>query len=370
MPGLLVHEWIESTGGAEKVLRSMASSFPNADVLSLWNDDPTQMAERQVFETWLSRTRLRSSKALALPFMIPTWRSIRLQSEYEWILASSHLFAHTVKLQGQPDVPKYVYAHTPARYIWTPDLDSRGNNSGVRLVAPVFKCLDRSLATEPVGIAANSHFVKDRIGSTWKREAQVIYPPVNVRALSEVEAWSDRVDKDAEKALIDSLPEIFVLGVSRFIPYKKLDSVIGAAAKMALPVVLAGNGPELRKLQELAANSTVPVRIIQSPSNELLYTLMQRAAVLIFPPVEDFGIVPVEAQALGTPVVTGPIGGQTETFSAGLSGQIAESFEPSDLAAAASLALDLDNFDGGEVTRKFSEENFKSNIRAFVGIKS
>jgi len=370
VPGLLVHEWIESTGGAEKVLQSMGRSFPKADILSLWNDDPSNFESHEVFETWLSRTSLRRSKALALPFMIPTWRTVMMDRDYDWILSSSHLFAHTVKLRRNPDVPKYVYAHTPARYIWTPDLDTRGKSAAVRAVAPVFRLLDKSLASEPTGIAANSHFVSDRISSTWGRNSQVIYPPVDVDALSKVQDWRDHLEDDSEKVIVDSLPDVFVLGISRFIPYKRLDAVMQTAEAIGLPVVLAGNGPELQKLEDQAMRLKVPANIVKSPSNELVYALMQRASVLIFPPVEDFGIVPVEAQALGTPVVTGPIGGQTETFRHGISGVVSDSSEPVDLARAATAAIALDDFDAVSATSKFSERNFESKIRRFVGVDS
>src|SRR5690606_36447909 len=125
--------------------------------------------------------------------------------------------------------------------------------------------------------------------------------------------------------LLEELPDAFVLGASRFIRYKRLDLVISAAEKAGLPAVIAGRGPEEQHLRAVAAAARVPVHIVVSPSDEMLYALMQLAAVFVFPAIEDFGIVPVEAQAAGTPVVTGPFGGQVETFENGVSGVVADS---------------------------------------------
>ncbi|MFB7843177.1 glycosyltransferase [Microbacterium sp. NPDC056052] len=365
MPGLLVHEWIESSGGAENVLEAMARAFPDADIQCLWNDAPQRFAGRHVEETWIARTPLRRKKALALPFTVPTWRGLRGRTDYDWMLISSHLFAHHAHLRGQ-DVPKYVYAHTPARYIWNPELDERGNSAAVRAVSPLFRRIDRRRAQEATAIAANSAFVRDRITAAWERDAVVIHPPVAVdRILSESD-WRTRVADDAEKSLLDALPEHFVMGASRFIPYKRLDLVIRAADAVGLPVVIAGRGPEEQRLRAVAAAAKVPVRIVVSPSDALLYALMQRASVFVFPPVEDFGIVPVEAQAAGTPVVTGPVGGQTETFVPGVSGVIAESTSIAHLNESIATALNLPSFDPSAVTSPYSEQAFVTKLRGLL----
>lgn len=365
MSGLLVHEWIESSGGAENVLEAMARAFPDADIQCLWDDAPHRFADRRVQETWIARTPLRQKKALALPFTVPTWRGLRGSTDYDWMLISSHLFAHHARLRGQ-DVPKYVYAHTPARYIWNPELDERGSGAAVRAVSPLFRRIDRRRAQEATAIAANSAFVRDRIATVWEREAIVIYPPVAVdRILSEAD-WRVRVTDDDEKELLASLPDSFVLGASRFIPYKRLDLVIRAADAAGLPVVIAGRGPEEQHLRAVAAETKAPARIVVSPSDALLYALMQRASVFVFPAVEDFGIVPVEAQAAGTPVVTGPVGGQTETFIPGISGIVAESTSVEHLGSAIDSALRLPAFAPRDTTSGYSEQTFAEKIRRFV----
>ena len=145
MTGLIVNEWIEAAGGAERVLSRLATLFPDADLLCLWNDDPTRFPDRTVRETWLARTPLRRHKALALPVMPITWRLPR-QTTHDWTLVSSHAFAHHVRVEG--DGPKYVYVHTPARYLWAPELDQRGDNLAVRIAGPPLRALDKRTAAQ------------------------------------------------------------------------------------------------------------------------------------------------------------------------------------------------------------------------------
>lgn len=367
--GLLVHEWIAPAGGSENVLEAMTRAFPTADVQCLWNDAPARFSERRVRETWLALTPLRRHKALAAAFCLPTWRLLP-RGAYDWMLISSHLFAHHARIRSATgdttsDTPKYVYVHTPARYIWTPEYDPRGQGRIVRSAAPAFRAIDRRRAAEPIALAANSRFVRDRIARSWGREAVVIPPPVDVRAIADVATWERQLSDD-DRRVLDALPEVFVLGASRFATYKRLDLVIDTAERLGLPAVIAGRGPDEAALRDRAVNARTPVSVIASPSDALLRGLYRAASVLLFPAIEDFGIVPVEAQVVGTPVVTGPVGGQLETYDPGVTGVTATGRSPRELAEATSTALDLPRFDGIAVTAKFSSDVFEERIRRFV----
>ncbi|MDQ1075608.1 MULTISPECIES: glycosyltransferase [Microbacterium] len=362
--GLLVHEWIAPAGGSENVLEAMARAFPAADVQCLWTDAPDRLADRRVAETWLARTPLRRSKALAAPFCLPTWRTLRPR-DIDWMLVSSHLFAHHARQRGAGDVAKYVYVHTPARYVWTPEFDPRGQGPAVRAVAPLFQAVDRRRAREPLAIAANSAFVRDRVAACWGRESVVIHPPVDVATIADVPRWEPDLTA-AERRQLASLPRPFILGASRFTSYKRLDLVIDTADRLGIAAVLAGRGPDENSLRQRAARSRVPVTLVISPSDALLRALYRDASTLVFPAIEDFGIIPVEAQALGTPVVTGPLGGQVETYTDGVSGVTAASVDPADLADAARRALALPAFDGPATTARFSSDVFEERIRDFV----
>lgn len=335
MSGLIAHEWIAPHGGSENVAEAMGRAFPDADVVALWNDAPDRFAGHDVSETWLARSPLRRSKAAALPFMSPTWSRIDT-SGYDFVLASSHVFAHHVG--GNRGARKFAYVHTPARTIWAPEQDSRGASVLVRALAPGFRAIDRRFVRPDVTYAANSRYIRDRIRSVWDVEAEVIYPPVDVAA---ARAALPPLD-DRESAVLAGLPDRFVLGASRFVPYKRLDLVIDAGTAAGVPVVIAGAGPLAEDLKRRAADASVPVSIVEAPSDVLLRTLYRRASAYVFPAVEDFGIMPVEAMAAGTPAVVFREGGASESVELVAGGAVVESLTPSDIAAGVHRALEVD----------------------------
>lgn len=365
--GLIVHEWIEENGGAEKVVAAMVDAFPGVDVLALWDDAPGSLGTDRVRETWLARTPLRRRKVAALPTLPLVWRyAVPRDRPHDWLLVSSHLFAHHVRARGaSTGVPKLVYAHTPARYLWVPELDPRGASAPVRLAASVLKPLDRHRAGELTAVAANSGFVRDRIRDTWQREATVIHPPVDVATIGAGGPWAERL-APAERALVAGLPDGFLLGASRMVPYKALDRVIRAGELAGRPVVLAGGGPDEARLRALAARASVPIHLVGRVSDALLYALYERCAAFVFPPVEDFGIMPVEAMAASAPVVCHTVGGAKESLAAAGVGASADMADDDDLARAVSSVL----ADGRRVPAgamaPFSRERFVDEIRAFV----
>jgi hypothetical protein len=152
MSGIIVHEWLAPAGGSENVFGAIAEAFPDAERWCLWKEsgrfDP-------VHETWLARTPLKGRKALALPVMPAVWRTLP-KRDADWVLTSTHLFAHHARFGGRAaDAPKLVYAHTPARYIWVPELDARGDNLPARLVSRALKSQLRSPRTassSPIGL--------------------------------------------------------------------------------------------------------------------------------------------------------------------------------------------------------------------------
>lgn len=309
MSGLIVHEWAAVSGGSEQVVDQFVKCFPDSDVQVLWDDTAGRFGPR-TYETWIARTPIRRSKALSVPFLLPTWRYLPQRADYEWMLVSSHLFAHHARLSHARGVPKYVYAHTPARYLWEPELDPRGGALLARAAAVALKPLDARRAQEARAIAANSKFTAHRIERTWQREAVVIYPPVDVDAVRDVIKGGPSPQVEVT---LNDLPGIFVLGASRFVSYKQLDRVISVAEAADVPAVIAGGGPEERRLREIAAAAKVPVYFVIAPASEVLYFLYSHALCFVFPAIEDFGIMPVEAMATGTPVLTASIGGAAES---------------------------------------------------------
>ncbi len=364
MSGLIVHEWAERSGGAEQVVEEFLRTFPDADLQVLWND----AAERFPYarETWLGRTPLRRHKALALPLMPATWRHLDNSRNYDWILVSSHLFAHHARLRGSKQPPKLVYAHTPARYLWDPTLDERGRSTLVRAAGLLLKPLDRSRSQEALDVAANSNFTRDRIERAWQRDARVIYPPVDVDRIIAVENWADRL-QPRDASVLEALPPTYLLGASRFVSYKRLDQVILAGQAAKLPVVIAGRGPDERRLRTLAESASVKVSFVIAPSDELLMALYQNALAFIFPAVEDFGIMPVEAMASGTPVVVSTTGGAAESVGLVGGGVAVEAWTGASFRSALDDAAGLDRLDMRARSQRFSNARFRSEIEEWVG---
>lgn len=360
MSGVLVHEWLAPRGGSENVFEALSQVFPDAARFCLWNESEGRFVVDG--ETWLARTPLRGRKAAAVGLMPLAWRTLP-SVEADWILTSSHLFAHHARFAGAGrSAPKLVYAHTPARYIWNPELDVRGDSFAARAAAKMLKGLDRRRAQEPIAIAANSVFVQERIAQAWHRESTVIHPPVDVTGFLRAPEPDER-----DHEVLAGLPETFLLGFSRFIPYKRLDLVVEAGIAADVPVVLAGAGPDEARLRSFA-EERAPGRVffVRSPGAELYRALLQRCLALVFPAVEDFGIVPVEAMAAGRPVIAAPVGGTAETIVDGTTGAFVEHWSRDELRRAVEVAAGVSHEACRTQSKKFSEAVFADRINEWV----
>lgn len=368
MHGILLHEWIEKSGGAEQVFDQMVRAFPDSDLWCLWNDAPERFESSTVKQSWLAHTPLRKRKALALPFMPATWRKLPC-GDAEFALISSHLFAHQATFDS-PAIEKFVYTHTPARYIWEPELDGRGDSKLVRSVSPALRKLDKARVSPHAHYAANSEFIRERIKRCWDTDAKVIYPPVAITAMTSIADWTTELTAQ-ESELLESIPEDFVFGASRFVDYKRLDWVIQAAEMNDIAVVIAGSGPSEAKLAALAEAARVPAFLLHRPSDALLYALYQRCNAYVFPPIEDFGIMPVEALAAGATVIANSIGGASESVTEGFDGRLFEEDNVESVAEALKLELASPSPPRDINQRRaryarFSEERFVAELQQWV----
>ncbi|SCG72092.1 Glycosyltransferase involved in cell wall bisynthesis [Micromonospora echinaurantiaca] len=347
----LVHEWFGVTGGSEKVFRHIADLVPHAERFVLWKDSGVE--EPQLRESWLARTPLRHSKAAALPLMPMTWRTLTRQ-RFDVVISSSHAFAHTVKL-GPPETTRHLsYVHAPARYIWSPAFDGRGSSPLLALPRRALQAVDVRFSRHVHSYAANSREVQARIRHYWRRDAVVVNPPVDVDYFSSAPAADQAQPRD------------YLLGVGRWIPYKRFDLIIEIAEAAGLPVVIAGSGPEEANLRRLAERVRVPVTVEVMPSMERLRQLYWGARALLFPVHEDFGIIPVEAQACGTPVIGINRGGLLETVVDGETGFLIDSTTPDRFAALTARLGELhtDRIRANAAT--FSAATFAAKFSAWV----
>jgi glycosyltransferase involved in cell wall biosynthesis len=309
----LVHEWFTAAGGSENVYRHIADLVPHATRFVLWKEQGVD--ELALRESWLARTPLRRTKAGALPLMPLVWRTLS-RERFDLVISSSHAFAHTVRL-GPPDRTRHLsYVHSPARYIWSPAFDGRGASPVLAGPRRLLQSLDVRLSRHVHSYAANSEEVRTRIRKYWRRDACVINPPVDVDFFASAPA-ADR-----------NQPRDYLLGAGRWIPYKNFDLILAIAEAAGMPLVIAGAGPQEAKLRRAASRAAVPVTFAVGPGKAELRRLYWGARALVFPVHEDFGIIPVEAQACGTPVLGWRRGGLLETVVDEETGFLVDSTDP------------------------------------------
>ena len=347
----ILHEWIDAYAGSEQVYEALTQAFPGADLYALSQEPGVSLdtGGRPIQTTFLDRAALRRRRNATLPVMPLAWRGLG-RAKYDIVLSSHHAFAHTNQLAGAG--LHLCYVHSPARYIWSPEIDARGDKWYLTPARAVLQRVDRRAAQRVTSYAANSRAVADRIARFWGRDAVVIPPPVRVNyfgAATDAEPTRD-----------------YLLAVGRWITYKNLHLVAETADALDMPAKIAGRGPDKERILAAARAARVPVEVIESPSDEQLRELYRNAACLVFPTVEDFGMVPVEAQSAGTPVVALPEGGALETVADGVSGAFAEDVSVPALAAAVRAAIPLAGDGPRKNAAQFSPEAFHSAVVEWV----
>jgi glycosyltransferase involved in cell wall biosynthesis len=314
----LVHDWLTGMRGGEAVLEAFCELYPNADLFTLLHTPSTVsgiITDRKIFTSFIQRLPFVERRyRIYLPLFPRAIGGFDL-SGYDLVLSSSHCVAKGVRVP--PGVPHISYIHTPMRYIWDryDDYFGPGRASlGVRLVAsiaaPRLRAWDRASSKGVDWFIANSRYVAARIKRCYNRESTVIYPPVNCSRFGLVGGTVDGKMKESDKEA-GCVP--FYLVVSALVPYKRVDLAVEAFTKMGPAgqrLIVIGSGPEEAKLKRAAGPN---VEFLGWMSNEEIAQYYREAAALIFPGEEDFGIVPVEAMASGTPVLAFAKGGALET---------------------------------------------------------
>lgn len=307
----LCHEWLGDRTGSEKTFEAMAVAAPEADLYALTWTPSAEFAfgGRRPTTTFLDRAPfIRGRRRLQLPLMPLAWR-YATRRRYDVVVTSSHACAKG--FWPARDALHLCYCYTPMRYVWLPEVDARTRPGGLTSVPrAALRAWDRRSAAWVDDFAAISGAVRERIERFYGRPARVIHPPVDTAYYTP----SDAAPKGE-----------FALVVSRFVRYKRIDVAIRACHALRYPLVVAGSGPEEGALRALATELGAPVRFVVSPSDHAVRELYRTARALVFPVLEDFGIVAVEAQACGTPVVGLAAGGSLETVRAGVTGVLVES---------------------------------------------
>lgn len=353
----LIHDWLTGMRGGEKVLEALCELYPTADLYTL-------IHRRGSTSEAIERLRPRTSWLQHLPGVagyyracLPVFPFLIEQFDldaYDLVISSSHCVAKSVIRPGR--ARHLCYCHTPMRYAWD-QFDAyfgpgRIGTFRSRLMRPVMASLarwDRRTAGRVDRYVANSQHVAHRIGRYYNREAAVVYPPVDTTFYH----------PDATP------PEPWALMVTALVPYKRVEVAIDACRLAGMPLRIAGDGPDRARLERLAdANVT----FLGSQSAEDLRALYRRAALVVLPGEEDFGIVPVEAQACGRPVVALGHGGACETVIDGVTGILVQEATAEAFADGLAVARTR-RFDPVDIRRhasQFERGRFTRGIQSHV----
>ena len=352
---VIAHEWLTAVGGSDKTAQMMVRALPGARLVTAVADPRTVDAlfpDVAVETLWTdrlpaARRRWRPySPAIAL-----AWSGFRA-GDADLLVSSSH-FAARAAASGF-DGPHLCYCYTPMRVAWRPDLELARLRPALRpavaALLPAVRAWDRRTARGVTAFAGISSAVVERIRHAYDRDARCLFPPVDV---------------DPFLATPRRPPPDHLLAFGRLIPYKRFDLAIQACSEAGYPLVVAGGGPDEARLRAMAGPS---VRFAGRVDDDEYRRLLAGASALLFPGEEDFGIVPVEAQAAGCPVVALGRGGALDTVLDGTTGVLFPEPTVASLRAAIDVALGR-SWDEAVLRRwtlQFSEERFVTAFRAFV----
>ncbi len=353
----LVHDWLTGMRGGEKALEVLCERFPDAEIFTL-------LHIRGSVSPAIERLPIHTSFIQHLPFVrrsyrhyLPLFPTAVEQFDFDrfdCVLSVSHCSVKSIL--KAPRVRHICYCLTPMRYAWDqfdayfgPD---RVGRIGTRLMRPLMAHMarwDRETAGRVDRYVAISHHVADRIGRYYNRDARVVYPPVDTTFFH----------PDGSR------PERYALIVSALVPYKRIELAIDACRHAHVPLRIVGDGPERPALERRARGE---VEFLGRVADADIRDLYRRAAVVLLPGEEDFGIVPLEAQACGRPVVALGRGGAVETVVAGQTGALVG--EPTVEAFAQGIVDTLERpFDARVIRRhaeRFGRQRFGDEIEAIV----
>ena len=352
----IIHYWLVGMRGGEKVLEALCRMYPQADIFTHVYV-PEKMSEtinrHKVYETKIGRMPWAAKRyQLYLPFMPRALEELDLTG-YDLVISSEAGPAKGVIVP--PDAFHLCYCHSPMRYLWDQyHIYRKSAGRLTQLMLPFLahrlRIWDVTSAARVDQFAANSNHVAARIKKYWRRDAEVVHPPVDLSAFS-----PSPQSEHGE----------FYLWVGELAPYKRPDLMIEAFNKLGLPLVVIG-GPD-KTSRGLAETANANITFLGRASFDVLRDHMSKCRALIFPGEEDFGIVPVEAMASGRPVIAYDRGGAQDTVISGKTGVLFQD-QTVDALVAAVQSFEADGHDKFDAktmvdfAKKFSEDEFRKGI--------
>jgi glycosyltransferase involved in cell wall biosynthesis len=351
----LVHYWLVTMRGGEKVLEALCRMYPDADIYTHVLDRSCltpELARHNIQTTFINKLPLsRKLYQKYLPLMPLALERLPLL-DYDLVISSESGPAKGVITRS--DALHVCYCHTPMRYLWDHYYEYYAragflSRMGMNVCTPALRRWDVHSATMVDSIVANSSTVAQRVRKRWRRDAAVIHPPVNV------DAFPTREKVGGE----------YYVCFGQLVHYKRFDLAIDACSRMGRRLVVVGDGEEMARLRARAGNT---VYFAGRQPYERVLEYLRGAKALLFPGEEDFGIVPVEATASGVPVIAYGCGGVKETIVPGLNGCFFEQQSvPSLIASIEAFEREEYNFEPQAMHRyalRFSEERFRQEFVA------
>jgi glycosyltransferase involved in cell wall biosynthesis len=354
----IIHDWLTGMRGGEKVLEVICERFPDAELFTLLHvkGSVSPIIEQRLIHTSLlgALPGVRRYYRECLP-LFPTLVERFDLDRFDLVISSSHCVAKSVLVR--PDATHVCYCHTPMRYAWDqfdayfgPARIGQLPSRVMRMAMERLARWDRETASRASRYLTNSHYVAGRIRRYYNREATVVYPPVDTEYFRPA----------------GTRPEPYALVVSALVPYKRIDLAIEACRLANTPLKIVGSGPERSALERTARGAQV--QFLGRLPDERIRDLYQRAMVVLQPGEEDFGLVPLEAQACGRPVVAYGRGGACESVVADQTGILVE--EPAAPAFAEAIARAFAHpFDGAVIrahAERFGRSRFGDEIEQLI----
>ena len=318
---VLCHDWLTGMRGGERVLEILCDAFPKAPIYTLLHYPAavsTTINRHPVHASWLQRLPgMQRNYRHWLPLFPSAIEDFQVPEGEDLVISTSHCVAKGIR---PPPLTRHLcYCFTPMRYAWLFQAEYLGRNPVKRLLAaPLLAWLrrwDRRTLCRVDRFVALSRHVQERIRKFYDREADVVYPPVAA------DYWTPDGQPPAD----------FDLVVSALVPYKRIDLAVAAYNRLGRPLKIVGVGTELPRLRALAGPN---IEFLGWQPDERVRDLYRRCRALIFPGEEDFGLVPLEAQACGRPVVALARGGLLETVRDGVTGVFFQQQTADDLRRA------------------------------------
>lgn len=365
----LVHDYLIQYGGGERVLEALCEIFPDAPIFTLlYGEKETfgAFAGKKIHTSFLQKTPFVKKHHRFFPALMPFAVEQFDLSGYDLIISDSASFAKGVVTPSRS--AHICYCHTPTRFAWDDSqryIETFGHYRIITKLIPFFmnyiRIWDRHAADRVDYFLANSDFVGRRIAKYYRREAKVLYPPVDAR---EIIAYAN--SNPAAGRAVENHGEKYFLMVGRFLPYKQFDLAIAAFNEIGLPLKIVGGGPEKSRLKKIAKPNIEFYDFVIDKKR--LFEYYKNCEALIFPQEEDFGITAVEAMAAGKPVIAFRGGGALETVIENKTGIFFNEQTPESLIEAVKN-FRPENFDAKFIQKhalKFDKSNFKKEIIKFI----